>query len=89
MGGRDVKEDFVRKAMLQRGNEIDDVCAGFMTNGIDMSRIRLRHFSDDMRTTEILVDGVLRAAIKQVIEFNGGKLVCRTEVQRFNHKTER
>ena len=89
MGGCDVKEDFVRKAMLKHNNEIDDVCAGFMTNGIDISRIRLRRFANNLSTTEILVDGVLRAAIKQVIEFNGGKLVCRTEVQRFNHKTER
>ena len=79
-----IREAFVREAMLQRANEVDDVCAGFLTNGVDRSRLKLRHRPRDLSVTEVLVDGVVRAVIKQTIEMEGTKIVAKTEVTRFD-----
>lgn len=79
----DTREDFVRHAMMQRTNEVEDVCAGFMTNGIAASRIQLGHLRSDLSTTRVLVDGIVRAEIRQTIEVKNGKLSCRTETRRF------
>lgn len=73
-----IRYKIVEQVISAHNNELEDVLAGLIINGVATSRIMLHYFTSNPQLTKVLVDGelkyTLRTAIRPAFDVESGKL---------------